>query len=412
MVFDFIKRWGLMAVLTVVALILFAGCDEETEEAVSSANLEAVTVAGSATSTRILTQGASGESFTARISAGSETQPWCSFDASQPVTSTSGKVGTPLTLHVSANTSGAYRVAEVSVAFSGGYTKTLHLSQMPESAHAEYDRAWGELPAYREGDGFIYKTYHTTLVGNRYFTGGEVRNYTVCYDTQTRVSQWVAYPVFYALYEYPKLDRVNAFGYDPNDQEPEIPTSQQQNISRGYNAGSYDRGHMLPQATRYNNYDTNRMTYYATNMMPQYSRLNQGIWATLESKVRGWGPLPSGTRYDTLYVVTGACFKDPDATIANANGPITLPSHCWKVLLKQTGNVNKQLWELSADEVKAIGFVFTNDSSGAGTSLLEAACSVQEVERLTGFTFFQTLAPEVAAEVKGRLDTSQWSGIY
>lgn len=412
MVLNFIKRWGMMSLSVVVALILFAGCDKETQDTASSASLETEIVSGAATTTRILTQGASGQSFAARISVVSESQTWCSFDATQPVTETSAKVGTPLTLHVEANTSGAYRVAELTVAFSEGYTATLHLSQMPGSAHADYDRAWGELPAYRAGDDFIYKTYHTTLVGNRYFTGGEVRNYTVCYDTQTRVSQWVAYPVFYALYEYPKLDRVNAFGYDPNDQQPEIPTSEQQDISRGYNAGSYDRGHMLPQATRYNNYDTNRMTYYATNMMPQYSRLNQNIWATLESKVRGWGPLPSGTRYDTLYVVTGACFKDPDATIANANGPITVPTHCWKVLLKQTGNVNKQLWELSADEVKAIGFVFTNDRAGSDMSLLEAVCPVREVEELTGFTFFPALDPAVAAEVKDRLNTAQWSGIY
>lgn len=412
MVLNFIKRWGMMSLSVVVALLLVAGCSKDAETASSSASLESEIVSGSATTTRILTQGASGQSFTAQISTDAASQPWCSFDATQPVTSISAKVGTPLTLHVEANSSGAYRVAELTVAFSEGFTATLSLTQMPGSSHADYDRAWGELPAYREGDDYIYKTYHTTLVGNRYFTGGEVRNYTVCYDTQTRVSQWVAYPVFYALYEYPKLDRVNAFGYDPNDQEPEIPTSLQQNISRGYNAGSYDRGHMLPQASRYNNYDTNSMTYYATNMMPQYSRLNQGIWATLESKVRGWGPLPSGTRYDTLYVVTGACFKDPEATIANANGPITVPTHCWKVLLKQTGNRNKQLWELSADEVKAIGFVFTNDSSGAGTSILEAACPVRDVEELTGFTFFQALAPDVADEVKGRLDTSQWSGIY
>ncbi len=412
MVFVPVRPRTLLRMLMLFATLFIAACSETTEDVRSSATLESAIVAGTATTTRVLTQGIPGQSFTARLVSDPETTAWCSFDATQPVTSTSGKVGTPLTLHVEANTTDTYRVAELAVTFSGGSATTLRLTQMPATTHAEYDRAWGELPAYRTGDDFIYKTYHTTLVGNRYFIGGEVRNYTVCYDTQTRVSQWVAYPVFYALYEYPKLDRVNAFGYDPNDQEPEIPTSWQQNISRGYNAGSYDRGHMLPQATRYNNYDTNRMTYYATNMMPQYSRLNQGVWATLEGKVRGWGPLPSGTRYDTLYVVTGACFQDPDATIANANGPITVPTHCWKVLLKQTGNLNKQLWELSADEVKAIGFVFTNDAQGAGTTILEAACSVREVEELTGFTFFQALSPAVSSEVKNRFDTTQWSGIY
>ena len=152
------------------------------------------------------------------------------------------------------------------------------------------------MPGYREDANYIYKTYNTTLVGNKYFAGGYVRNFTVCYDKKTRVSQWVAYPVFYALYEAPQLSRVNAFGYDPNDQLPVIPTADQQNISSGYGQRGYDRGHMLPQATRYNNYAANRMTYYATNMMPQNSAFNQGVWARLEGQVRQWGPLPSGVR--------------------------------------------------------------------------------------------------------------------
>lgn len=390
-------------------LVLFAGCsDNEDGGEKSLARLAAKTVNCKTTTDRILMQGPQGITFTATITAAGD-EKWCSFE-SQTLTA-GGAVGGEVPVYVEANATDEFRVAEIAVNYSSGYSTTLQLWQMPYSDMPEYDRAWGELPTYREDADYIYKTYNTTLSGNKYFPGGYVRNYTVCYDKKTRVSQWVAYPIFYALYEYPRLDRVNSFGYDPNDQLPVIPTEDQQNITRGYGQPGYDRGHMLPNASRLNNYATNRMTFYATNMMPQNSTLNQGVWARLEGKVRDWGPLPSGTRYDTLYVVTGASFKK-STTIPNSNGPITVPSHCWKVLLKQTGNLNKQIWELSAGEVKSIGFIFTNDADGAKTSTSAAACTVKEIETQTGFTFFQNLDPGVAAEVKNQKNIADWPGIY
>lgn len=408
----FMKQTGLLYIAWSAMLVLFAGCSDDDDGGVKPlAQLEAKTVNCITKTDRLLTQGPKGQTFRAKIvlAAGEE---WCSFDpASRLATTAGGAVGEALPLYLEENSTEEYRAAEISVTYSGGYSVTLRLWQMPDSATPEYDRAWGELPGYREDANYIYKTYNTTLVGNKYFPGGYVRNFTVCYDKKTRVSQWVAYPVFYALYEAPQLSRVNAFGYDPNDQLPVIPTADQQNISSGYGQRGYDRGHMLPQATRYNNYAANRMTYYATNMMPQNSAFNQGVWARLEGQVRQWGPLPSGVRYDTLYVVTGASFKK-STTIPNANGPITVPSHCWKVLLKQTGNLHKELWELAADEVKTIGFIFTNDAAGAATGTAAAACTVEYIEEQTGFKFFQNLDPDVADAVKKQKNIADWPGIY
>ena len=44
-------------------------------------------------------------------------------------------------------------------------------------------------------------------------------------------------------------------------------------------------------------------------------------------------------------------------------------------------------------------------------SLREAACTVREIEELTGFTFFRNLDPGVAETVKGRMDYSDWPGL-
>ena len=401
-----IKQIGMLLVTMSAMLVLFAGCGDKDDggDKESLATLVAETVSSSTTTNKISTQGPSGITFEATIVSQGGDAEWCSFDLNKQVSSAGGNVGDPAYLYLDKNNSDDDRTARIDVTYTNGYSTSLTLTQRA-AGFIDYDRSWGEQPEYRSDDAYIYATF----VSNQFFPGGKLRNYSVCYDVDRHISHWVAYPIFKKVYETPVLSRVNDFNYDPNDQLPVIPTRDQQYIGtggngRGYGAWGYDRGHMLPQASRYNNYEPNRMTYYGTNMMPQNSTLNQNIWASLEGKVRGWGGLQT---YDTLYVVTGAAFKSTK-TIDNANGPIAVPSHCWKVLLRQRGNQNRQISQFKADELKAIGFVFTNDDAGAATSIESAVRSVKEIEELTGFKFFRNLDPAVADAVKSQKNLADW----
>ena len=405
-----IKQIGMLLVTMSAMLVLFAGCGDKDDggDKESLATLVAETVSSSTSTNKISTQGPSGITFEATIVSQGGDAEWCSFDLNKQVSSAGGNVGDPAYLYLNKNNSDDDRTARIDVTYTNGYSTSLTLTQRA-AGFIDYDRSWGEQPEYRSDDAYIYKTYYATFVSNQFFPGGKLRNYSVCYDVDRHISHWVAYPIFKKVYETPVLSRVNDFNYDPNDQLPVIPTRDQQYIGtggngRGYGAWGYDRGHMLPQASRYNNYEPNRMTYYGTNMMPQNSTLNQNIWASLEGKVRGWGGLQT---YDTLYVVTGAAFKSTK-TIDNANGPIAVPSHCWKVLLRQRGNQNRQISQFKADELKAIGFVFTNDDAGAATSIESAVRSVKEIEELTGFKFFRNLDPAVADAVKSQKNLADW----
>lgn len=405
-----IKQIGMLLVTMSAMLVLFAGCGDKDDggDKESLATLVAETVSSSTTTNKISTQGPSGITFEATIVSQGGDAEWCSFDLNKQVSSAGGNVGDPAYLYLDKNNSDDDRTARIDVTYTNGYSTSLTLTQRA-AGFIDYDRSWGEQPEYRSDDAYIYKTYYATFVSNQFFPGGKLRNYSVCYDVDRHISHWVAYPIFKKVYETPVLSRVNDFNYDPNDQLPVIPTRDQQYIGtggngHGYGAWGYDRGHMLPQASRYNNYEPNRMTYYGTNMMPQNSTLNQNIWASLEGKVRGWGGLQT---YDTLYVVTGAAFKSTK-TIDNANGPIAVPSHCWKVLLRQRGNQNRQISQFKADELKAIGFVFTNDDAGAATSIESAVRSVKEIEELTGFKFFRNLDPAVADAVKSQKNLADW----
>ena len=208
---------------------------------------------------------------------------------------------------------------------------------------------WAELPA---ADKSLTEICHIITDVARTSEGYYPRNYTMGYDKAKRLALWAAYPL-HSCYTQ-GISRERHWGYDPTLAPGEQMT--------GGVSAPYNRGHQVANADRrVSNLANDQISYYS-NMTAQRSNFNSGVWAALEGRVRGW------MCADTLYVVTGAAFKSTK-TIDNANGPIAVPSHCWKVLLRQRGNQNRQISQFKADELKAIGFVFTNDDAGAATSI-------------------------------------------
>lgn len=356
-----------------------------------------------ATNAKIETSGGSKVSFSVEIVGGGG---WCSFSSNSQVLSVSDKrAGDAVFVYMQQNSGSQDREAKFDVRFSDGVQCMLTLRQRAYSSSAKYDaKEWAELPHYRENSDYIYKTYYTTLTSS----AATVRNYSICFDTKRHVSQWVAYPM-HRCYTTPSLSRVDSWGYDPNDQMPVIPESVQQFITEGAYGTGHNRGHMLPNASRYNNYATNSQTFYATNMMPQHGGFNGGSWAELEGIVRNNS---SSAARDTLYVVTGTYFGD-NYTIKDRKGlTIAVPSHAYKVLLKARNRIpeGKSIADLGADELKAIGFWFPNPQPNqkATVTVQQAVCSVAEIEAKTGFDYFRILKPEVAKAVKEQKKPGDW----
>lgn len=374
-------------------LVLFAGCGKDDGGADNFARLEAETVSNYATTARIETGGAAGLTFKAVIVSQS-TADWFSFAADKKIAETSGAVGSGAVIYFEANTSSeSDNTAKIVVTFSDNYTVVLDLTQA-----RFYYQGWGEQPDYRASANYVYKTYYTTLSSGQY-----VRNFSICYDKSKRVANWVAYPL-HTSYVTPSMTRVDNWGYDPNDQLPVIPQSDQQYIIESYGSG-YARGHQCPSADRYSTRATNTMTFYSTNMMPQNYDFNGEIWATLEGKNRS---NMLGLK-DTLYVVTGTYFGDSKTITDRRGNKIGVPSNCWKVLLRsRSGNLRKPVQECSADELMGIGFWFKNDASNTN-NLASYAMTIAEIEQKTGFKFFRNLSPDVATSVKAQKNPSDWN---
>ncbi len=408
------NRFFYTVLIALISISTFWACDDSDPWSpfLSKATITNTTKGWDETSNSIKTSGDVRYTWEAIIVEGYE---WVSFSSKEDIMVTNGKVGTSIYIYFDKNETTEARTASIYIKFSDGYNTTLSFSQLGKSENTTYDRAWGEQPAHSSGANLVHKTYYTTLSNGKF-----VRNYSICYDTEKLVSRWVAYPL-HSVYTdgrgYPGGGRTDAWAFDDAITEydnggykiveykytnPIIPQDKQQNIVSGAYGTGDSRGHMLPSASRYSTWMTNAQTFYATNMMPQNSRFNSGVWATVENGARKM------VCADTLYVVVGTLFENAQTFTARGR-TITRPTHCYKLLLRtRSGNTKKSISEITdPNEIKAIGFLFENQSSASDYK--SAAVSIKEIEQRTGFTFYQNLNPAVAESVKNQKNINDWN---
>ena len=212
------------------------------------------------------------------------------------------------------------------------------------------------------------------------------RNYAMLYDKKLKMAYWVAYPLYNSILG--SGNRTDAWGYDPS-----ISTAFQPNLFKGFQPTGYDRGHQLPSADRNLNTTQNKTTFYFTNMTAQASRLNQGIWANLETKVRTWT-----AQCDTMYVVTGAMpttITDNILDFAQDNDrkDIAKPKYYFKALAMKKGS-----------EYFTIAYKIDNVTPPSGSTFDNYRLTVSDLEKATGFTFF----PDLDNTKKGSINTTIW----
>ena len=303
------------------------------------------------------------------------------------------------------NTSSGPRSLAI-VLTSGGSEAQCTLVQKAAGAQQEPDDpdvpsaggvpGWMELPAVEAGDGLRFVTHDMTVEGI------STRNYSLLWNDACLVASWVAYPLSRWTIGTEDVGRTDDWQYDP-----EIPQEYQPCLFKGFPSGGsygYDRGHQIPSADRQNR-DSNRQTFYFTNMTPQRSGFNQGVWAGLESHVRN---IAVGT--DTLYVVTG-CVLDGSTQTANDNEgkKVTVPSAYFKALLKyqKTGSTT------GVGGYSAAAFYLEHRSYSQDVPDASMLYSIDELEEMTGIDFFVNLSSVIGEANAARVEAeTPQSGIW
>lgn len=252
---------------------------------------------------------------------------------------------------------------------------------------------WIELPALGEqqSDDIILSRHMLPSTSSR------ERNYSVLYDTDNFIPLWVAYPLCQGNM-VGSGNRTDDWGIlDPN-----IPAEQQLNMKYSYQ-GSYDRGHMLPSASRLRSNDDNRQTFYPTNMTPQLSGLNQKKWAGIEGQVRDWA-----VGCDTLYVVTGAVLQTVGGgeevkytyCKSDSQKQVAIPNYYYKALLQYRNNNGSKSYEAIA--------IWVPHTPATGVATLTDAITIDQLEKMTGIDFFHSLDDTVEERVESKITNQFW----
>jgi endonuclease G, mitochondrial len=163
--------------------------------------------------------------------------------------------------------------------------------------------------------------------------------------------------------------------------------------SRAANKKDYkDGGYIMAQFVNY--YDVQSIevateeTFYMTNIAPMKEGFYIHGWLKLEDLIRLWAANSNGYQ-----VVCGPVLTDvPFPTLGEDK--VAVPARFYKIVYDPTNQ-------------KAVGFILKNGS--VPSKLKAIACSVDEIEKITGIDFFPQLDDSVESAMEATVDFDFWN---
>jgi len=204
--------------------------------------------------------------------------------------------------------------------------------------------------------------------------------YTTSYNSETHNPNWVAWHLT-AEHVDGEIPRLRYFIEDE-----QVPTPRATN--EDYKGSGWSRGHMCPAGDNKWDEVAMRESNLLTNICPQHSSLNSGLWNVIERDCRKWAK-----RYEDLYIVCGPVYLNREHETIGLN-KVVVPEAFYKVILRLT------------PEPAAIGFVVRNNEGKKKKD--QFVNTVDDVERITGIDFFSALPDDIENKVEAKADINDW----
>jgi len=214
---------------------------------------------------------------------------------------------------------------------------------------------------------------------------GEIVNhdyYSLSYIEEYEVPEWVAYKLTANSLRQPNVKRAKRF-----TQDYAVKTKSAKH--KDYSHSGYTRGHLAPAGDMAFSTEAMKQTFFMSNMTPQTRAFNGGVWRELEETVRDWA-----MANDELYIVSGPIFNQKPKNFIGKN-KVAVPDAFFKVILDNYGNTQK-----------AIGFIIPHKKSSE--TLDNYAVTIDEVEQLTGFDFFDKILLEREEQIESSISVKEW----
>jgi len=211
--------------------------------------------------------------------------------------------------------------------------------------------------------------------------------YTLSYNRSRSEPNWVAWRLDSSwVGSTPRQD-----DYRP---DPSLPAGWYQVQASDYSGSGYDRGHMCPSGDRTNSVANNSATFLMTNFVPQLPANNQGPWEDFESYCR-----TLASQGNELYIIDG-----PHGNIGTvAGGHVVVPDVTWKVVVVLP-NGSDDLHRVTKG-TRAFGVIVPNHPPvDINAPWRNFRVTVKEVERLTGYNFFNLVPINTQQIIESRHD--------
>lgn len=240
-------------------------------------------------------------------------------------------------------------------------------------------------------------------------------NYMVEWDCKAKAQRWTCWHWTNAnsfkgweRKNWENGEKFNDYGGngDPFQPDPAIPTEYRSNLSDYKNSG-YSRGHMCASEDRICSKNVNGQTFYLSNMHPQNSSHNSGIWSRMESKVRKWRDAVVANGGEMFVCRGGTIYAKGSAAAGKATqqdilgtigtGKLPIPKYFFMATLVKT----------AAGRYTAMAF-WSEHKEESNTDLTQFMITIDELERRTGYDFFCNLPDAVENVVESSLDTADW----
>ena len=234
----------------------------------------------------------------------------------------------------------------------------------------------------------------------------EKPEYALSYNRDRGTANWVSWHLDDTWVG--TLNRVDTFRPDPA-----VPSDWYRVQASDYFGSGFDRGHMVPNADRdpETSMPINQATFLMTNMIPQAPDNNQGPWANLENHLRTLLPA------NEIYIVaggagTGGTGSNGGITTTIANGRVTVPAQTWKVALVIPKRDGDDAARVTAS-ARTIAVIMPNTQGIRTTNSndwQQYLTSVDQVEKLTGYDFYENLPDAVENSIEAGVNGSNPPG--
>ena len=227
-------------------------------------------------------------------------------------------------------------------------------------------------------------------------------NYAIEYDCAKRTQRWTCWQWYRGNsgrawnrnnWDYEKdnpwaMLNMSTHGWgDPFQPDPDLAPEVRTDLEEYYGI-PYQRGHICASADRLNSKEANEQTFYLSNIMPQSSALNTGIWADMENKVQEWARDDSFRR--VLYAVKGGTIDDNNIRAYTVTRMV-VPRYFFMALL----------CEDNQGQYKALAFWVEHTSQNKkGDALSKYVLNIHQLEEKTGIDFFCNLPDETEQKVE------------